>query len=444
MKEWFGTALALSLFALAMGCNQAPQVYDFGAGEGEQYGNGKYDSSAVAVFLDFEFDAKLVTRSCFNPRSAIDEQLLYTVGQFNGQNSLGRLDQLQISNVHAEEINGKCEVSYHAVVPAAWGKRNNVPREYTFMLPMDVSHTGTQNFMDKYEHNCLSWGAHDVTAGIFWYYYRPELYNCHLDEADIVRAEAVVSASAIQTTGKYPEYHKIWEDDVFEVVAIFGKVKDGGDNADGGVRGYNSFVSDIKDLLGNTNYNSMPADIPNKPGIEMPEITFEGSFEDGRKIKVSVFLIDSVGSATFNFWGKYEALTPSADFIVYNGHSGLGANIQKLARKGVWTTGQYSVVFMNGCDTYAYVDSALADAHAAVNDDDPEGTKYLDIVANAMPSFFRSMPSATMALVEALLDVENPKTYEDIFRYIDKAEVVLVTGEHDNVYTPGYSEEPTH
>ena len=38
MKEWFGTALALSLFALVIGCNQSPQVYDFGAGEGEQYG----------------------------------------------------------------------------------------------------------------------------------------------------------------------------------------------------------------------------------------------------------------------------------------------------------------------------------------------------------------------------------------------------------------------
>jgi hypothetical protein len=120
----------------------------------------------------------------------------------------------------------------------------------------------------------------------------------------------------------------------------------------------------------------------------------------------------------------------------------LGANIQKLAGKGVWATGQYSVVFMNGCDTYAYVDSALADAHAAVNDDDPDGTKYLDIVANAMPSFFRSMPLATMALVEALLKRDEPKTYEEIFKDIDKSEVVLVTGEHDNVYTPGYSEEP--
>ena len=95
---------------------------------------------------------------------------------------------------------------------------------------------------------------------------------------------------------------------------------------------------------------------------------------------------------------------------------------------------------MNGCDTYAYIDSALAEAHADVNPDDPEGTKYVDIVANAMPSYFRSMSAATMALIEGLVDIENPKTYEQIFNNIDVSEVVLVTGEHDNVYVPGYGE----
>jgi hypothetical protein len=442
MSKCFGICVALAVFALQLGCNQGPQVVDFGAGDEERYGDGKVDTSAVAVFLDFEFDANLVTRSCFNPRSAINEQLLYTVGQLNGQKSVGRLDQLKITQVQSEESDDGCEISYHAVLPVAWGKRNEVPEDYTLMLPLDVSRQGTQAFMDKYEHRCLSWGAHDVTAGIFWYYYRPELFNCHLDSADIVRGEARVSPSVIQTTGKYPEYHKIWEDEIFEVVAIFGKVEDGGGNADGGVRGYNSFISAIKELLRDADYTSQPADIPSRPGNAIPEIRFEGSFDDGRKVRVSAFLIDSVGNAGFGFWNKYEELTPTADFIVYNGHSGLGANIQKLAGKGVWATGQYSVVFMNGCDTYAYVDSALADAHAAVNDDDPDGTKYLDVVANAMPSFFRSMPLATMALVEALLNRDEPKTYEEIFKDIDKSEVVLVTGEHDNVYTPGYSEEP--
>ncbi len=39
---------------------------------------------------------------------------------------------------------------------------------------------------------------------------------------------------------------------------------------------------------------------------------------------------------------------------------------------------------MNGCDTFAYVDGALAQTRAALNPDDPNGTKYMEIVTNAM------------------------------------------------------------
>ena len=45
-----------------------------------------------------------------------------------------------------------------------------------------------------------------------------------------------------------------------------------------------------------------------------------------------------------------------------------------------------------------------------------------------------------MAMVRGLLSYDKPKTYEQIFGGIDSAEVVLVTGENDNVYVPGYGE----
>jgi hypothetical protein len=443
-RSCWNIGFATGLLAL-VACMETPQIYDPGAYGSGQFQNGKADASAIAVFLDFEFDSELVTTSCFNPRSAIDQQLLYTVGQLNGQNSVGRLDRLEVSNVQKEDLENGCRISYHARIPVAWGKRNDVPHSYEFFFPKDVSHQGTARFMESYEHGCLDWGAHDVTAGIFWYYYRPEKSSCTLNDDDIVTATASVSPSVIHTTGKYPEYHKIWEDDVFEVVAIFGKNEEGAGNGDVGVTGYNNFVRDTKNLLDGSSLSTEPSHVPNTPGVDMPAATLSAEFEDGRRVKVSVFLIDSVGSATSEFWDQYETLTPTADFIVYNGHSGLGANIRKLARKGVWQTGQYAVVFMNGCDTYAYVDSALADAHAAVNSDDENGSKYVDIVANAMPSLFYSMPKATMALVEGLMDRENPRTFEKIFERVDRSEVVLVTGEHDNVYYPGYTgyEMPT-
>jgi hypothetical protein len=398
------------------------------------------NASADAVFLDFTWNGELRTGACYNPDAAIDQQALYTVGQLNFHNSVGRLDGLKIEDVQKVEDEAGCKITYRASMVVAWGKRNDVPQTFDFLLPRDVSHTGTQHFADRYTSGCLDWHAHDVTPGIFWYYYRPEKRGCDLDENDIVRLPVEISPSSTQSKGKYPEYHKVWEDDSLEVVALFGMVKEDGGRWDGGVSGYNQFIEAVMNALSIGTYETEPAEIPGNPGsLEEPidQVLIRGTLPDGRTVKVSVFLIESVTRAPNTVWEKYEELTPTADFIVYNGHSGLGQNIRRLASRGEWSTGQYVIVFMNGCDTFAYIDSALADAHAAVNPDDPEGTKYLDIVANAMPSLFKSMPYATMAIFNGLLSYDAPMTYEEILDDIDDYEVSLVTGEHDNEYFPG-------
>ena len=397
-------------------------------------------SSPIASFVNFEWSGELLTGSCTRPETAIDKQILYTVGQLNGFNSVGRLDQVAISDVTFEPVEAGCFITYTAILPVAWGARGDAPKNFEFLLPRDVSYAGQEKIVSKYTKNCLDWGAHDVDAGVFWYYYRPNKSRCELAEEDIVRLDATVTPSVEETEGMYPEYHKVWEDDVLNVVAIFGMAKEGGTAADIGARGYLGFVELVKKELGDSvqSVEVRGGEIGDtRYDAETPHTVVSATLPDGRAVNVHAFMIQSVTRAPSSFWTVYETLTPKADYIVYNGHSGLGQNVKRLARRGQWATGQYSIVFMNGCDTYAYIDSALADAHAEVNSDDPEGTKYLDIVANAMPSYFRSMPAATMAIFNGLLSYDAPMTYEEILSKIDDAEVALVTGEHDNEYQPG-------
>jgi hypothetical protein len=94
----------------------------------------------------------------------------------------------------------------------AWGKKNSVPSSYAFALPRDVSFSGLDAFTSKYMSRCVDFGAHDVSSGNMWYYYRPLRSGCAIDDADVVDIEASVSVSTINTTGKYPEYDKVWED----------------------------------------------------------------------------------------------------------------------------------------------------------------------------------------------------------------------------------------
>jgi len=397
---------------------------------------GKTDSSAIATFVEFKFDGELLTNYSWNSRNTIQDQLLYTMGLLNGEKSVGRLDQVVLTNVQKSQEGSMTRISYTATMPVAWAK-NTVPSTYTLKLPRDVSHSGQNAFTAKYKDSCVDYTAHDVDTGSMWYYYRPK--RCTLQDDDIVEISATVSPSAINTTGKYPEYHKVWEDNTLRVVSVFGKYKEESEsNSDAGIAAYNRFVRSVKSKFGNASLQTIPSSVPYSPGVATPDVTFNATLSDGRKIEIVALLISKISSTSSAFNTRYETLSRDADLIAYNGHSGLGQNVKALARKGSWKTGQYAIIFLNGCDSYAYVDSALADAHMDVNSDDTTGMKYLDIVTNAMPSYFSNMANASMSLINGLLAYETPKTYEQIFNTISSTQVILVSGEQDNVYHPGY------
>jgi hypothetical protein len=430
------TLLAVSALA-APACVAEEDIYD---GEAIKSEDGKADSSALAVFVNMDIKGSLLTDSSFDNAKTIQDQLLYTVGHLNWDNSLARIDRMVLKSATKTTVGGKTKIDYEVTLPVAWGKRNAVPNTYTFKLPKDISYEGQNAFAEKYKHDCIDAGAHDVDSGSMFYYYRPQASGCNQAAADLLTVEAIVSPSPIQTTGKFPEYNKVWEDGSLNVVAIFGKYEDGATtSADAGIAAYNEFIKEMKTELGARNLVTVPATIPASPGVGTPDIEMTATLPDGKKIKVTALLSDNVqtGLSQPAFRTRYENASTRADFIVYNGHAGLGANVRALASKGKWVAGQYVIVFMNGCDTFAYVDDALNTAHKTINPDDTTGYKYIDIVTNAMPSFFSSMADASMAMFRGLAAHDDPKTFEQMFRNIDSSEVVLVSGEQDNTYTPG-------
>jgi Bacterial pre-peptidase C-terminal domain len=441
----FARLLSCTAVALAAGC--APNASEPSGGSGNQTidnddlvkpEEGKADSSALAAFLVFDFDGQVMLDSTWNVKSAIEDQLLYTIGHLNANNSVGRLDHVELTNIEQSTQNGKTLVKYHAKLPVAWGNKNNVPTHYTLKLPLDGSYSGYQTFTERYKDSCVDWGAHEVDTGSMWYYYRPFTSGCHLDDADVFSTEAKVAPSKNETSGKYPEYDKVWEDNSLRVVAIFGKYEEGATtSSDAGISAYNEFYRAVTSEFSDKGLTTIPENVQQNPGVSAPDIEYHATLADGRSVVINALLVDKLYSAGPTFDARYEPLSTDADFIVYNGHAGLGANIRALAQKGKWKAGQYAMVFENGCDSYAYVDSAMWDAHAAVNLDDTKGTKYLDVLINAMPAYFASDSEATMAVVRGLMSYDEPKTYNQIFKDIDSSQVVMVTGEEDNTFVPG-------
>lgn len=422
--------MGLSCAALAA-CSGGPS-------EGDSPRTEDAFSSEQATLLQFAFDGELVTDSSFGARGAIDDQMLYTIGHLNGSRSVGRLDNLTVSNVRTTPTpDGKTRVTYHATLPVAWGSKQGLPSTYSFTLPRRVSWSGLEDFTTKYKASCVDWAAHDVDSGSMWYYFRPRASGCQLDPNDVVNVSVAVTRAPENTTGKYPEYHKVWEDNALRAVAIFGKNKDGETSGDAGIQAFNAFVASMRRVLTPYGLTTVPATVPTDPGVQVPDVTLSGALPDGKTISVTALLVDNVRTAGAAFDRRYETLSADADVIMYNGHAGLGQNVRALARKGRFLPGRYLLLFMNGCDTFAYVDGSLAETRAALNPDDTEGTKYMDIVTNAMPSYFSSNAPNSTTLIETLMRFDRPKTFDQMFASIDRAQVVVVTGEEDNAFQPG-------
>jgi len=343
--------VGLSLLAL-VGCRaDATSSREPGVSEGDF-------SSNQATLLDFEFDAELSTDSSFDDKQTIQDQLLYTIGHLNADNSVGRLDNLVLTNIQKTEANGKTKLTYHAKLPVAWGSKTKLPATYRLQLPKDVSFAGLQTFTEAHKVTCVDFGAHAVDTGSMWYYFRPHRSGCDIKSGEIVDVVAAVKTSTQNTTAKYPEYHKVWEDNRLEVVAIFGKYEANAVSGDAGIDGYNEYIAMMKrELLSLTpTVSTLPEKVSDAPGPQVGDVTFEATLPDGKVVKVTALLVDSITQVPAGFDARYEGLTPTADVIAYNGHAGLGQNVRALARKGRWVAGKYQMFFMNGCDTFAYVD----------------------------------------------------------------------------------------
>lgn len=392
-------------------------------------------TSATARLLDVTFAGEVLTSGGGAPEQVIRDQMLFTIGQMNGKVGVGRLDKLSLSDVKTTREGSLVKITYKATLPISIAKNTRVGRTLDLLLPKRADAIGQQELFTKYERTaCTDYGAHDNEPGIYWYYWRPEQQGCTLGD-EVVRLRASVKKSAETSSGKYPEYDKIWSDDTLRVVAIFGKVEDGTTTeSDRGIWSHNHFVTTMRAELPNAKVT--PAATPERPGIQFPDVTIESTLPSGKKVVLTSFLVDNVREGGAAFERRYNELSGDADVIVYNGHAGLGQNVRALARMGTFQPGKYQLVYMNGCDTFAYVDGHLAEARAALNPDDPKGTKYMEILTNSMPPTWDSLPLNTMSLVRDLAKPEAPVTYETLLSHFDQSGFVAVTGEEDNTYEP--------
>jgi len=424
----FGMFIGFGL--VFVGCDSKPSVSDL-----------NFDSAHTIAYDGVINEGKIFSTSDSDVIIAaqIREQLMYTIGQLNGRN--GGIDTQKLETSITEKVEraeGGYDITYAAKLFIAWPREKPAPEIYEFVLPARGDYQGQRDFFDAYGADedqgkkCLAWEAHDVN-GIFWYYYRPEKAGCplndpSLDDKDVVvRANVYLNVSAENTENKSPEYGKVWEDDVLTVTAIFGKNEEGEtSDFDAGISSFRQLYADLIRAYGTpTSTNLAPEQKPNAENNDV-RLIFDTDFG---QMDIHLYLVDGIRSVDAAFRAKYNERTKISDFVSYSGHSGLGANIRALAAMGSFIKDKYQIFLINGCDTFAYVDGALTRAHHAVNPDFAP-TKFVDIITNAMPSYFHSNSRSNMQVIDGLLTKE--KTYRAILAGFDTYQRAIVTGEEDN------------
>jgi hypothetical protein len=359
------------------------------------------------------------------------EQLLYLVGHLNGFGGGADIAKAAITVKTA----ARGEAEYEATFTLAWPKTYTAPARFKTVAPRGTDAKGKLAFFNRYGVDCQS-GEEPADAGTFFYYYRPQKAGCSvLKNANpqiATSLQLALAPSSAQTSGKYPEYDRVWEDGRLVVTMIFGTYEDKtASPRDVGVLNFGRSYRALRQYLG-TPVTMSPSLAPNaEPGLANPKISMEFLLANGRTVDVELLLIQKSGlyNATAEFLDHYGARTEISDLVAYNGHSGLGSNIRALAKIGRFVKGQYQIFFVNGCDSFTYSDRALEKAHAAVNPDESPA-KYFDLISNAMPSQFQDFAQNAVALVRALND--KKATYAQLLGSLGGAQRAIVTGEEDN------------
>jgi hypothetical protein len=387
--------------------------------------------------LSFETEVRAPTQS--EAERLLTPQLYWMVGPFHDLGGDPRLTWAKTETLGSETVSSPTRegvAKFRVTMEVAWPKDVAMPARYEMVFPRRIDQARQKAFYAKYKGTCIDEG-HDQDWSTAWYDFKPARPDCNLDDADVIRVSASVRKKQDNTTNTYPEYDRIWEDKKFQAVVVFGRDVPGSTNDDdSGALDYAKYVNAFKNngALGDKRVTETTFD---DVGREAKQTTIDATMDGGRSVHVVVFLLSKPSWSGNEFARRYNDAFEDADYVAYSGHAGLGGNIQKLQSLGRFTRGKYQVFVYDGCDTFAYIDKTLFDKKKAANGAvDPDGTKDMDLVLNALPTPWAVGDPSILKLTRSLMDDARPTPYSGILGQFATSGAPVVVGDEDNQFQP--------
>lgn len=354
--------------------------------------DGKNKMLVDATITDASFETDTEDRGRWE--NEVRNQLHYLVSQMRGNTpSLFHSLKVDVKKVSPGR-RAKHRVDYSATVGTAWWRNAGFPATVSVVMPVRADAKGLQDFANRYTMAC----GHDP----LWYYFSAGKQGCPLTQQtpdDAQWVTVTVTPSALNTSGKMPEYEKIWEDGKLVITHVMGNtISLDGRNDD--------------DELHRAVARAHPDAVHHVVRENFQYVTQETQFSSQsgpvvlRTMRIQTGNVQGVNA---QFKADFEELQKDSDVIGYNGHAGLGQNVRAFERLIKPTKGHYFIVWINACVPFAYFDNTVFDAVKAVNDG-AEGTRFADLFivsvvgnfaqTNDVQDLMRTLPTKALSFRE--------------------------------------------
>lgn len=296
---------------------------------------------------------------------------------------------------------------------------------------------------------------HDEES-FYWYYWDPARRGC--DQAIDVHYQNIqleIGTPHEETLKTFPEYaHMIRTENgqqTFSMTFAFGYFEEPDHpqpdkDRDIGALEYQKFLVELKKILPvNTKETSIKqSEYFGFQNSQQP-IGHRFSFaKDNVKVEIKVVMnagIDQIYLFAESFAHQHDG------YFGWMGHSRVGSGFDARRIENLLQTNNqyfsisrdYQLIYWGGCNSYSYYSEPFFKLKSGQSADDPRGTKYLDIIANGLPSYFSLNAASALIHVKALISWNNPTSYQDLLTAMEQKAslfgtrvLAVILGDEDN------------
>jgi hypothetical protein len=320
-------------------------------------------------------------------------------------------------------------------------------------LPYDVAKVYTPKWL-----SCTDSAPDHQTESFFWYFWDPTRKGCdHKIDQEYQIITVRLGEQTVNQTESYPEYSKMIQSNGVEnnlqMTFAFGYVEDAEDSFpdtdnDYGMSEFRKFVKFMDQEAKKLNLRKIEILQKEYLNHDYPDKKIGYSYQGFKNnVALNIKVVAAANIDQMELFAKSYAHDHDA-FFGWFGHSrvGSGFDANNFASMLRWNpeyytlSSNYQLIYWAGCNSYSYYTLPFFDQKSALDKSvDPFGTKNLDIISNALPSLFSFNSNNAKVAYAAMINWENPTSFQTIVSTIEKnglksgyPVIVNVLGDEDN------------